>query len=134
MTWQDWDIAVLTLVLWREAENQGREGMRAIGHVIANRVSKGEGDWAEVIESRLQFSSITAPGDPTLVKWPKRNLSQSEVQAFETAMQVADLIVSGADPDITMGATHYANLSVADPDWAHSLKETIKIGAHTFFA
>jgi N-acetylmuramoyl-L-alanine amidase len=134
MTWNDFKKSMLALVLWREGENQGREGMRAIGHVIANRVSGGQGDWLDVIEAKWQFSSISAPGDATLTKWPRQNGNYADAMAFETAMQIADLIMSGTDPDITQGATHYANLHVCDPKWAHTLLKTAEIGAHTFFA
>ena len=130
MTWQDWYKAVLALVIWREARGEGAEGMRAVAHVIRNRVLADgiADDWDSVIERKWQFSSMTAPGDSQLVEWPRKPDA-----SFDLAMDIAHKVCEGWDSDLTGGATHYANLSLCDPAWAHTLQQTAKIGNHTFF-
>lgn len=130
MRWGDWFKAILALVLWREAAGEGKDGMVAVAAVISNRVKATHlpDQWEDVIERKWQFSSLTASGDGMLVKWPKQ-----PDESFEVAMAIADMTVEGHLADPTGGATHYANLSVCDPDWAHTMKQTAKIGHHTFF-
>jgi N-acetylmuramoyl-L-alanine amidase len=131
MNWNDWYTAVLALVIWREARGEGTEGMRAVAHVIRNRVVAGAatpGDWGAVIERKWQFSSLTAPGDSQLVQWPAHPDA-----GFEQAMAIAARVFAGTDQDPTGGASHYCNLSLCHPAWAQTLTETAKIGRHTFF-
>lgn len=128
MNWTDWYKAILALVVWREARGEGHDGMRAVAHVIYNRVQAGHTDWASIIEAKWQFSSLTAPGDPMLVQWPK-----PPDPAFEDAMSIVDLIYNGNDFDLTYGATHYFNPNVVKPAWAASLTKVASIGHHDFY-
>lgn len=139
MQWSDWFKSVFALVIWREARGEGRDGMRAVAHVIYNRVvaSHLPDQWDDVIEAKWQFSSMTAPGDSQLVVWPKQPNPE-----FEDAMQIAELIYMGGDFDITDGAHFYANLDAVPSTssfWktvANNIAEhpmTVKIGHHTFY-
>jgi spore germination cell wall hydrolase CwlJ-like protein len=138
MTWADWFKALLALVLWREARGEGHDGMRAVAHVIKNRVDATDlpDQWDDVIGAKRQFSSMTAPGDSQLVLWPK----QPDVR-FEDAMQLAEDVYNNADQDNTGGAHYYANLALVPPtssfwkiveDTEHH-PQTAVIGHHTFF-
>lgn len=132
MTMQDWYKAALALVVWREASGEPREGKIAVAAVIRNRVAATHLDdtWDDVIERKWAFSSMTAPGDATLVRWPH----DGDVSWID-AMNVAQGIFDGSIADNTQGATMYANLAVCSPSWDFSkLKQTVKIGNHTFFA
>ena len=130
MNYSDWYKAVLALVIWREARGEGAEGMRAVAHVIKNRVDASHlpDSWDTVIERKWQFSSMTAPGDPMLVQWPIHPDA-----SFAQAMKIAAEVFSGSDPDLTSGATHYCNLNVCHPAWADTLHQVAVIGHHTFF-
>lgn len=164
--WSPWYKSMLALVLWREARGEvktaGIDALRAVAHVIKNRVEATHlpDTWDDVITARWQFSSINASWpiaavaadqakkaeplpdsflkihknniitDPTLVSWP--NADKDPV--FAQCMAVAIGVIDETDSDLTGGATHYANLSVCDPPWAHTLKQLAVIGHHTFFA
>ena len=138
MTWTGWFKAALALVVWREARGEGRDGMRAVAHVIRNRVEAAHlpDQWDNVIEAKWQFSSLTAPGDSQLVIWPR-----SPDPAFDEAMEIAELIFAGNDFDLTNGAHFYANLDLVPEGssfWAiandtMNHPQTAKIGHHTFF-
>ena len=134
MKWPDYYRTMLALTMYREARGDGRDAMRAVGHVIRNRVNSGWGDWDHVITKKWQFSSISAPGDSQLVVWP-----DSPDAIFEVAMQLADDIYDGNDQDITGGAINYWN-----PKYATSasfkkavetgaFQKTVTIGGHDFF-
>ena len=126
----DWDKALLALVIWREAEGESVEGKLAVGNVVRNRVmaSKNHDDWSAVLTAKWQFSSLTAPGDGMLVQWP--NHAQ---QAWQDAMEAAERVYTLGNCDNTQGATMYANLSVCNPAWSHTMTKTVVIGKHSFF-
>jgi len=129
MMWADYDRTMLALTLWREARGEGRDGMRAVGHVIQNRIKASMAkDWGHAITKRWQFSSMTAAGDPELILWPEQ-----PDQSFEEAMQIADLIYGGGDFDLTQGATFYFNPAVVRPDWAKDMVQVATIGHHDFY-
>jgi N-acetylmuramoyl-L-alanine amidase len=128
MTWNDYYKTMLALTMWREARGEGRDGMRAVGHVIRNRVDAAMGDWDHVITKKWQFSSLTAAGDSQLIVWP-----DSPDGEFETAMNLAEDIFTNIDPDITVGATHYFNPHVVLPNWASQMKQVATIGNHVFY-
>lgn len=132
MNWPDWDKALLALTLWREAQGEGREGMQAVGCVIRNRAVQGV-PWTTVMSKKWQFSSLTAPGDAMLIRWPVNDL------AFTTAMDLVDGIYNNSLPDNTGGATHYRNPATAtskpfqDAVDTGQLIKTVTIGHHDFY-
>ncbi len=130
MTMQDWYKAALALVVWREASGEPLEGKLGVANVIRNRCEATHlpDKWADVIERKWQFSSMTAPGDATLVKWPLEGDA-----SWIDAMNVAERVFTLGGCDNTQGATMYCNLDVCNPPWAKTMKETVKIGHHTFF-
>lgn len=135
---------LLALVMWREARGEGEEGMRAVGHVIRNRVSRGWGNWVEVMAKPLQFTSINPPKtkegypkDPQTCRWP----APDDVR-WITAEQLAHQIYSGQDDDPTQGALYYANLQTIDTGgWFEKniladpakFPPTVVIGHHSFY-
>jgi hypothetical protein len=93
------DQFVSGLTAWRENRGGGRSGMQSILNCINNRAAKrGTSPYIECIRP-LQFSSITAKGDPELNLWPAAG-----DPLFAEALAMA------AEPDladITGGATLY---------------------------
>jgi spore germination cell wall hydrolase CwlJ-like protein len=130
MTNDDWNRALLALVVWREARGEPLEGKLAVANVIRNRVEATHlpDQWDNIMERKWQFSSLTAPGDGMLVQWPLPS-----DPTWVDSMGVAERVYTLGNCDNTQGATFYANLSVVDPPWAHTMTETVKIGHHTFF-
>ena len=137
MDWSPYYKALLALVAWREAGGEGRDGQRAVCHVIRNRVRAGWGDWAEVICQKNQFTSISYKGDPQTVEWPMQ-----PDPAFEEAIRIAELNYSGGDFDLTKGALYYANLKHIDKGgWFEkeilgkpkTHPQTTQVGAHSFY-
>ena len=129
MNWASWYIAVAALCAWREARGEGPEGMRAVLHAMRNRVlSQKFGDWADVVCKKWQFSSMTAPGDPELILWPRTGDKQ-----FEDAYALALTVFCGTDPDNTHAATHYFAPASVLPDWAAKMVKVASIGHHDFY-
>jgi len=129
------DLEILQLAVWREAQNQPRDGMRGVAHVIRNRVYGktkwwGAGDWHNVILKPYQFSSFN-PNDPNSAKWPEDyDISWNECRDVCVPIYNAD------DEDITLGATYYHDTSIG---WPHSwgnpadYEQTLAVGDLLFF-
>lgn len=134
------DIHSAALCAWKEAREEGDEGMRAVLCVLKNRVGyPGFGDTLhKVIYSKNQFTSMSVPSDPEF------NLEPVEGDEFFALAQLAAQEIFGdtPQPDITRGAHYYANLHTEHSGWfyenivlnssTHPI--TAQIGKHTFFA
>jgi N-acetylmuramoyl-L-alanine amidase len=136
MTWADYYKTMLAVTGWREARSLGREGMLSVMCVIRNRVNAGMGDWDHVITSPRQFSSVTAPGDGQLTKWP-----DSPNTTFDIAMDLAERVYNGCIEDITGGAIYYFNPRITPASssfWSTvannpDMEKTCEIGPHCFY-
>ena len=124
----DW--YMLALCLWREARGEGRAGMAAVGCVVRNRFHRDRTSYRAEVERRLQFSSLTAVGDPELTLWP------TDADAdFALAGEIAEAVIDGAQLDPTGGATLYYAVTIPFPATWDKAKcwFTVQIGKHRFY-
>ena len=96
------DIVTLALTIWRENRGGGSEGMGSVANVIQNRAKRRSLSVYEICVQRLQFSSMTAKGDPELILWPER-----EDASWNVALQIANAAAAGNLEDATGGAVLY---------------------------
>lgn len=61
------------------------------------------------------------------------SVNQSIVDQFQIASIVAITVLGGDVEDNTDGATHFHNPFTSNPDWAHTLKKTMRVGNHDFY-
>lgn len=110
------DKEILALTLQAEAGGEGYEGMLAAGSVIANRAASGKyGEGITgVIMKPGQFSAWNGV---TGYAGGEGAIDMDKVRPSKTALKAAEDILSGNYEDITGGATHYYNPSVATPAW-----------------
>lgn len=130
------DQANLALCVWKEARGEGLTGMKAVAHVICNRVG-GPGFPAtlhDVIYQKNAFTSMSVPSDP------EYNLVPGHTdQVYQLITEWVSKISTDLDP--THGALYYANLRNVTSGWfidhivncptLHPLK--VKINRQTFF-
>ena len=128
MSWDEFDICSAALCAWREARGEGRDGIRAVLHVIANRSTLWHKTWSQIIYQHLQFSSMTYGQDPQLSSVPAPPDSN-----FIDCYEIAKSIHDGGDFDLTNGATHYFNPGIVLPKWAASMTKVASIGHHDFY-
>ncbi len=139
------DKVILALTVWRENRGGGRIGMQSVANVILNRAAKHQTTpYTECIRP-LQFSSMTAKGDPELMLWP----ADADAQ-WGVALDLAERAAAGALEDLTGGALlYYAPHSIKTskqitwldgeqipfPEtWnASAVKPLCSIGGHVFF-
>jgi len=133
------DVMNLALVSWKEARGEGIQGIRAVMHVIVNRVGIPGFAYTlhDVIYGKNQFTSMSVASDPEFNLVPK-----SGDVLFATCVSLAKkMLFSKDDTDITKGAHYYANLKTATSGWFYNHivndpvahPQTAVIGHHTFF-
>lgn len=114
---------------WGEARGEGTLGMRAVSHVIHNRVQSRRypSTVREVVLQPWQFSAWNA-ADPNRAKM----LALDETDpAFRAALDIAREVLRGGSADPTGGALHYHATSVS-PSWAATATGGLQIGKHIF--
>lgn len=134
---QYFECALLALALWREARGQYHDIdiLRAIAWSIRNRVTRGSKDdgtfwgksWSGVLGFKFQYSSLTAPGDANLVKWPL-----PDDPSWLVCMDVACEVYNGGMVDVSGGATHYFSQD-NPPIWAVKLRHIKDMGPFKFY-
>ncbi len=112
-----WEIGLLALALWREAQNQVDDVIIVVGCSMRNRVKRPRWwgyDWVSVLLHHDQYSSFNR-GDVNATKMP---LSTDTV--FPRCLAIAALIHDSSEPDAAESADSYFDHSLDKdpPIWA----------------
>jgi len=130
------EVRLLAATVWGEARSEGEDGMRAVAHVMVNRIGPRFGeDLATVILSPRQFS-VWNNGDPnrrTVINLARDPSSISTDPQWIVADQIAREVLSGQSVDPTGGALFYHTRAVR-PRWARIGQGRQVIGQHIFYA
>jgi hypothetical protein len=133
------EVRLLAATVWGEARSEGEHGMRAVAHVMVNRIGPRFGETlSTVILSPSQFS-VWNRRDPNrrlvmnLVAHPEPYTSGENAAAWEAAQRIAREVLSGQSADPTNGALFYHTRAVR-PRWAPHGVGRQTIGAHIFYA
>lgn len=131
------EVRLLAATVFGEARSEGELGMRAVAHVMVNRIGQRFGeDLATVILAPRQFS-VWNRGDPNrrlvlnLVRDPDHYVT--DVDQWETAQRIAREVLAGQSVDPTGGALFYHTRAVR-PNWSHYGVGRQTIGEHIFYA
>ena len=130
------EVRLLAATVWGEARSEGEGGMRAVAHVMVNRVGPRFGeDLSTVILSPKQFS-VWNRNDPNrrivqnLARDPSSVATDPE---WLIAERVSREVLSGQSVDPTGGALFYHTRGVR-PRWARIGQGRQTIGQHIFYA
>ena len=133
------EVRLHAATMWGEARSEGEDGMRAVAHVMVNRIGPRFGETlSTVILSPRQFS-VWNRGDPNrrlvmnLVANPEPYTSGENALAWERAQVIAREVLSGQSVDPTGGALFYHTRAVR-PRWAPQGVGRQTIGQHIFYA
>ncbi|MEM6942421.1 MAG: cell wall hydrolase [Pseudomonadota bacterium] len=122
-------ISCLARTLYWEAKGEGERGMRAVAHVVANRVASPR-------FPDTYCGVVTAGGQegPCQFSWWCDGRPDEVVEAapFATAREISREVLNGTSKDPTDGATFFHNRSVS-PSWSRVFPRTARIGAHIFY-
>lgn len=134
----EYEVRLLAATVWGEARSEGEDGMRAVAHVMVNRIGERFGeDLATVILTPRQFS-VWNRGDPNrrlvlaLTRDPGSVVAAGD-ESWEAAQRIAREVLSGQSVDPTDGALFYHTRAVR-PSWARYGQGRQTIGAHIFYA
>lgn len=127
----------LALTMWGEARNQGEEGMRAVGHVILNRLAseRNFGDDVREVTRKNKAFSCWNQGDPNrklMLNIGKLDKALPDYAMWQKAQQLAKQLLSGTDTDPTNGALFYHTDGV-DPNWNDGQEIVSDFGSHKFY-
>ncbi len=128
---ESWEQNLLALVVWREASNQTVDAKLAVAWSIRNRVLAPGWwgtDWTTVITKRWQYSSMTAPNDPNLIRWPIPTDT-----SWQASLIAAEEAYTGSVADPTGGAQSYYSVDIPPPNWTSEMTFTVQIGAMRFY-
>lgn len=129
------EVRLLAATAWGEARSEGPEGMRAVSHVIVNRVGSRFGESIEtVVRAPKQFSAWNR-GDPNrpLVQNPDRYATRgANRETWLAAQEIARQVLSGQSVDPTDGALFYHTRAIR-PWWSRHGEGATVIGAHIFY-
>ena len=126
------DKFILARIIFAEAAGEPRLGRIAVGCVVRNRVKspRWPNTYKEVILQPRQFSGV---GSFLWDRFIQNKLLTPEQRRIKLeCFKIAEDIITGRQPDITGGATHYYNPKIASPSWAKKMKITREIGNHIF--
>jgi len=135
----EYDKWLASLCLWREARSCSAATLTCIWWVILNRMNDAQRRWPRtisgVIAQHLQFSSMTAKGDPNIVAWPTEPTPPQQAGAdwiaWLTCQAVAECPL-GTDP--TNGANFYeSEPEDKRPPWATPDSLTMTSGPFRFY-
>lgn len=130
----------LAATMWGEARGDGVEGMRAVGHVILNRVNSDRdarygSTLSEVMFRDRQFS-VWNLGDPNrdhmlrlIEGWQPQG---RDGEMWLIAQTLAADILQGRSQDPTGGALYYHTLEV-DPEWNDNPEGEVILASHIFY-
>ncbi len=130
------EVRLLAATVWGEARSEGEGGMRAVAHVMVNRIGPRFGeDLSTVILSPKQFS-VWNRNDPNrrivqnLARDPSSVATDPE---WIVAERVSREVLSGQSVDPTSGALFYHTRGVR-PRWARIGQGRQTLGQHIFYA
>jgi spore germination cell wall hydrolase CwlJ-like protein len=134
-TFTEEDVHLLAATAWGEARSEGDDGMRAVAHVMVNRIGERFGDdLKSVVLAPKQFSAWNL-GDPNrpLVQHPERYARGGmNLVTWQRAQQIAREVLSGQSVDPTGGALFYHTRAI-HPWWQRFGRAPKVIGAHVFY-
>lgn len=134
--------------IYYEARNEDIRGQYAVASVTLNRTKDPR--YPDTVCGVVQQTARSKVTDKIVCafSWycennrrgkdiPLRNkdgsVNQAVVDQFQIASIVAITVLGGGVEDNTGGATHFHNPFTSSPDWANTLKKTMRVGNHDFY-
>jgi spore germination cell wall hydrolase CwlJ-like protein len=122
-------LTCLARTIYWEARGEGDEAMRAVAHVVANRVARKRfpGSFCAVIKAGGEKA-------PCQFTWwcDGRPDKAYETEIYARAREIARQVLNGASKDPTGGATMFHHTGVR-PGWIRAARRTAVIASHVFY-
>lgn len=113
-----WEVYMLALAMWREADDQPLDVIAIVGCSMRNRVLRPRWwghDWISVLLCPEQYSCFNRSGSPNNTRF-----AVVENVIFAQCLRTAREIHDGTQPDVSQGADSYFDRSLDNrpPSWA----------------
>lgn len=124
------DRDIVARTCYAEARGEGEKGMRAVCHVIRNRVNdkRWPRTYAQVCLAPRAFSCWGE--DPNFFTAVGATLENA---TYKLAYAIACDVLAGESEDLTLGANHFFGTNIELPYWANEDKYTVTIYHHKFY-
>lgn len=131
------NINILARTLFREGNDQGEDGRKAIASVIYNRANKDRNKIASVIKRPKAFScwnGMTSSDWSNFVyKIPKETVNnKTQEKIWFDCVKIAEDVFSGKFKSTIGDRNSYYNPDKANPNWGKQLKNVKTIKNHKF--
>lgn len=121
----------LALAMYWEARGEGVRGMRAVGHVVRNRVRSRRFP-NTVCGVVKQGGAYAGAGCHFNWRCDGRSDAPQSRRSWVKTVELARAILSGRDGDLTEGAVFF-HAPGERKSWTRGRQQTLVIGAHAFF-
>jgi len=116
--------------IYHEARGEPIHGQFAVAEVILNRVDSPA--YPDTVCGVVHQNAHMANACQFSYACNGRPRTMPETRARAIAGRIADLMLSGAERELTNGATHFHTVRVS-PSWSSRLTRTAQIGVHVFY-
>jgi spore germination cell wall hydrolase CwlJ-like protein len=124
---------LLALTMWGECRAGGDACMRAVGHVVVNRVRSGQDvDVPHAVWRRGQFACWRDGNRQAMRAVASLAPELLDARAWKRAQLLAQRILAHRDADPTGGATHYHAAGVR-PAWARTMHYRVTFAGQRFY-
>ena len=116
--------------IYHEARGEPIHGQFAVAEVILNRVDSPA--YPNTVCDVVHQNAHMRNACQFSYACNGRSRDMNERRARRIAARIADIMLSGAERELTDGATHFHTTTV-NPGWARRLVRTAQIGVHIFY-
>lgn len=126
-------VHLLALTMWGECRQDTR-CMRAVGHVVVNRVAAHDDrfghDVAHAVWRKGQFGCWRGRNRAAMRTVASLPADNADAIAFAAARALAARILASRDPDPTRGATHFSR---GRPTWSRAMTYRVSYAGSRFY-
>jgi N-acetylmuramoyl-L-alanine amidase len=126
----DFGTEIAKRTIWMEARGEGVQGMRAVAHVICNRLKDGR--WGKTLASVCLWPYQFSSWDTTDPNRKEMALLADDDPSLSAIGALLEAAVDG-EPDPTKGAMWYYATTMPAPGWAQNATMTAQVGRQVFY-
>ena len=129
-------LTCMALNIYMEARSEPVMGQHAVAQVTMNRAGRDPKEVCNVVTAPKQFSWTNKSFGLVRLKEGQYVLTKKglpkEVDAWDKAVKIAQVTLSGRMPNYIPGVQHY-HTKMVHPSWNKKMKVAVVIGNHRFY-
>jgi N-acetylmuramoyl-L-alanine amidase len=131
---QNKQVLCMAANIFAEARGEGKEGMKAVAAVTANRVLSGKypNTVCEVVKQPKQFSWTMDNSMLYLLNGPPVDLDEQDYLAYQFAYKIAQQPIKELTFALPKGILHYTHKNIKNK-WTKKMRIVHRWGNHVFY-